>query len=161
MGTQRGQLKVVFSWLFRWLALSCRSKRFFSALAALVDPVQNIFFLTVHYFNAFDPIAKQAGQSAVLGRLSLSVLSLHSPLIILFRIAFIASLQISQPRQLQYTVCECTSMLLIRSIISKSDCRNRQSSKKVNKNRIMRRLRKWKSNNMDKNKKIEGPVMKK
>jgi hypothetical protein len=37
-------------------------------------PVQDIFvLLTVHYFNAFVPIAQQAGQAAVLGRLSLVV----------------------------------------------------------------------------------------
>ena len=42
----------------------------------LVVPVQEIyvlFFLTIHYFNFFVPIAQQAGQSAVLGRLSLNV----------------------------------------------------------------------------------------
>jgi hypothetical protein len=32
-----------------------------------------IFFLTVHYFNFFVPIAQQAGHAAVLGRLSLSM----------------------------------------------------------------------------------------
>ncbi len=31
----------------------------------------------VHYFNSFVPIAQQAGQSAVLGRLSLSIESLN------------------------------------------------------------------------------------
>ncbi len=49
---------------------------FGSALAALVSQVQKSF-LTVHYFNAFGPIAQQAawelGQAAVLDRLSLSV----------------------------------------------------------------------------------------
>jgi hypothetical protein len=48
---------------------------FCSGLAAPVGPVQNIFFLTVHYFTSFVPIAQQAGQAAgqapVLGRLSL------------------------------------------------------------------------------------------
>ncbi len=39
----------------------------------VVGPVQNIFFLTVHYFSALVPAAKQAGQAAVLARLSLSV----------------------------------------------------------------------------------------
>jgi hypothetical protein len=33
----------------------------------------NIFFLTKHYFNAFDPVAQQAGQTAVLGCMSLSM----------------------------------------------------------------------------------------
>ncbi len=42
-------------------------------LAALVDQVQNIFFLTGDYFNSFVPIAQQAGQAAALGRLSHSM----------------------------------------------------------------------------------------
>jgi hypothetical protein len=46
---------------------------FCSALAALVTPVQNIFSLTVQYFHSFVPIAQQAGQASVLGRLSLSI----------------------------------------------------------------------------------------
>ncbi len=60
------------SWLVRW---TCRAgtRDICSALAALVGPVKNIFFLTVHYFNSFVPIAQQAGQADVLGRLSLSV----------------------------------------------------------------------------------------
>jgi hypothetical protein len=63
-------MKGALSWLVR-----CRaSTRYLcSALAALVGPVQNIFFLTVHYFNSFVPIARQAGHAAVLGRLSLSM----------------------------------------------------------------------------------------
>jgi hypothetical protein len=37
-------------------------------------PEQDIFvLLTVHYFISFVPIAQQAGQAAVLARLSLSV----------------------------------------------------------------------------------------
>ncbi len=35
-------------------------------------PSKNNFFLAVHYLNSFVPIAQQAGQVAVLGRLSLS-----------------------------------------------------------------------------------------
>jgi hypothetical protein len=48
---------------------------FCSALAALVTsrPSTKYFFLTVHCFNAFLPMVQQAGQAAVLGRLSLSV----------------------------------------------------------------------------------------
>jgi hypothetical protein len=34
---------------------------------------QSCGFLTVHFFNSFVPIAQQAGQAAVLGRLSLSM----------------------------------------------------------------------------------------
>jgi hypothetical protein len=72
MGTQRVQMEEVFPWLVRW---SCRAgpRVFCSALAALVGPVQNIVFLTVHFFYSFVPIAQQAGQAAVLGRLSLSM----------------------------------------------------------------------------------------
>jgi hypothetical protein len=66
MGTQRGQIKVVLSWLV-CRACSAGTRDFYSALAALVGPVQNIFFLTVHYFSSFAPIAHQAGQVAVLG----------------------------------------------------------------------------------------------
>jgi hypothetical protein len=36
------------------------------SFAALVGLVQNIFFLAIHYFNAFVPIAQQAGQAVVL-----------------------------------------------------------------------------------------------
>ncbi len=44
-----------------------------SALAALIGPVQFFFFLTLHYFNSSIPIAQQARQASVLGRLSLSM----------------------------------------------------------------------------------------
>ena len=66
-------------WLVRW---ACRAgtRDFCSVLAALVGPVQKIIFLTVHYFNAFVPIAQLAGQAAVLGRLSLiDCLWVHHP----------------------------------------------------------------------------------
>ncbi len=54
------------------LGLSCKGTRdFCSALVALVGLVHNIFFFFVHYFNSFIPITQQAGQAAVLGRLSL------------------------------------------------------------------------------------------
>jgi hypothetical protein len=51
-----------------WLVLGC-TKDFCSTLAALVGPVQNIYFLNVHFFSSFAPIAQQAGQADVLGRL--------------------------------------------------------------------------------------------
>jgi hypothetical protein len=44
----------------------------------LLGPVQNIFFLTVYYFNSFVPIAQQAVQAVVQGRLSLNFVSAHS-----------------------------------------------------------------------------------
>ncbi len=61
MGTQRGQMKEVLPWLVRW---ACRAgtREFCSALAALVGPVQHIFFLTIYTTS-----------TAVLGRLSQSV----------------------------------------------------------------------------------------
>jgi hypothetical protein len=63
-------MKGVSPWLLRW-ALCAGTRDFCSALAALVGPVQNIFFLNVHYFNSFVHIARQAGQAAMLDRLSL------------------------------------------------------------------------------------------
>jgi hypothetical protein len=56
------------SFLVGAFGLSCKYKRFFSSVAALVGPIQNSFFHTVHYFNAYVPIAQQAGQAAELGR---------------------------------------------------------------------------------------------
>jgi hypothetical protein len=55
MGAHRVQIKAVLHWLVRW---ACRAgtRDFCSALAALVGPAQNIFFLTVHYFNTCVPI---------------------------------------------------------------------------------------------------------
>ncbi len=35
---------------------------FGSALAALVGPVQNMFFLALHYFNSFVPISSMPGR---------------------------------------------------------------------------------------------------
>jgi hypothetical protein len=43
-------MKGVLPWLVRWV-LHAGTRDFFPALAALVGPEQNIFFLTVHYFN--------------------------------------------------------------------------------------------------------------
>ncbi len=72
MGTQTAQMKGVLSWLVRW---ACRdgTRDFCSALVALVGPVQNMFFLTVHYLSSIVPIVQQAGQAVVMGRLSLSM----------------------------------------------------------------------------------------
>jgi hypothetical protein len=42
-------------------------------------PSKKYFFLIVHYFNFFFPIAQQDGQAAVLGRLSLGMVSLVQP----------------------------------------------------------------------------------
>jgi hypothetical protein len=72
METQRVQMKAVLPWLVDWACLA-GTRCFSPALAAPVGPIQNIFFRTVHYFYSFVPIAKQAGQAAVLGRLPLSM----------------------------------------------------------------------------------------
>jgi hypothetical protein len=50
----------VLPWLVRW---ACRAgtKDFCSALAALVGPIQNSLFFTVHYFNSFFSTAQEAG----------------------------------------------------------------------------------------------------
>jgi hypothetical protein len=64
----------VLPWLLSW---ACRANTidFCSALAPLVVPVQNIFFLTAHFFTLLVPIALQPGQAFVLGRLSLGSIS--------------------------------------------------------------------------------------
>jgi hypothetical protein len=49
------------------LGLSCRYKRLCSV------QLKKILFLTIHYLNPSVPIAWQAGQAVVLGRLSLSM----------------------------------------------------------------------------------------
>jgi hypothetical protein len=64
-------MKGVLPWLVFW---ACRAgKQDFVLLWTLVGPLQNISFLTVHYFNSIVDIAQQARQAAVLGRLSLSM----------------------------------------------------------------------------------------
>ncbi len=49
------------------------TRNFCPALAALVCPEQNIFFLTVNCFTSFVPILQQAGQAVMPGRLSLNM----------------------------------------------------------------------------------------
>jgi hypothetical protein len=61
-------MKEVLPWLV-W-AFRANKRGFCSALVALVGPVQNICFLTLHYFNSFVPFAQQAGQAAVPGRMT-------------------------------------------------------------------------------------------
>ncbi len=58
--------------LVSWACRAC-TRDFCSAFAALASPLQINFSFTVHYFNSFVPTAQQAGQAAVLGRLSLIV----------------------------------------------------------------------------------------
>jgi hypothetical protein len=60
------------------LGLACQYKRLLFCLVPwlLKSARTNVFFLTVYYFNSFVPIAQQAGQAAVLGRPSLTVVSI-------------------------------------------------------------------------------------
>ncbi len=53
--------------------VSSLGKSFFSCFTALVNPVQNIFFLTANFFNLCVPIAKHPGRPAVQGSLSLNI----------------------------------------------------------------------------------------
>jgi hypothetical protein len=54
-GDSKSTNERVLLWLVRW-GLPCRYKRFLLSLeTALVGPEQNIFFLTVHYFNPLSP----------------------------------------------------------------------------------------------------------
>ncbi len=54
-------------------SLDSSTRDFCPALAAVVGPVKNISFLTLHYFTSFVPIAQQAGQAVVPRRLSLNM----------------------------------------------------------------------------------------
>jgi hypothetical protein len=64
-------MKGAFSWLFCWLVVPVHE--FFFYLGFSRWPSKKYFVLAVHYLNSFVTIAQQAGQAAVLGRLSLSV----------------------------------------------------------------------------------------
>jgi hypothetical protein len=65
-------LKVGIPWLVRWVRRA-GTRDFYPAVAPLVSPVQNIFLLTINYFNLCVPIAQQPGQAVVQGNLSLNV----------------------------------------------------------------------------------------
>jgi hypothetical protein len=65
---------------FGSLGLSCRYNSLLSCLGCSGLPVQNNFFLAIHYFNFCVPIAQQHGKAVVQGRLSLNVcLRAHAP----------------------------------------------------------------------------------
>ncbi len=72
MVTQRVKMKSVLPWLVPW-ALHVGTRDFCPALAALVSPEQNIFSSPDTILIHFVPIAQQAGQEVVQGRLSLNV----------------------------------------------------------------------------------------
>jgi hypothetical protein len=65
MGNRRIQMVGALPWLLVGLVCSASTRKLCSALAALLGPVQNNIYLTVHYFNSFVPSAQQAGQAAV------------------------------------------------------------------------------------------------
>jgi hypothetical protein len=76
-------MKEVLPWFVHWV---CRAgtRDFCIAFAILIGPV--IFFSSPYttHFNAFVPIVQQAGQAAVLGRLSLSMcLRSYRPLVLI------------------------------------------------------------------------------
>jgi hypothetical protein len=82
-----GDSKSTYERVHPWLARrACRAdtRDFCSALAALVSPVQYIFFLPVH-FNFLSLIAQQARQAAVLGRLSLGMCLWKSQLFFMYQ----------------------------------------------------------------------------
>jgi hypothetical protein len=62
-------MKWVIPWLVCW-PLRFGTRDLCPALAVLVDPVQNMFFLSGHYFTSFVPIAKEDRQEVVLRSLS-------------------------------------------------------------------------------------------
>jgi hypothetical protein len=64
---ERGPSLVAVRWACR-----AATRDLCPALAALVDPVQNIFFLAVHDFRCVH-IVQQAGQAVMLGRPSLGM----------------------------------------------------------------------------------------
>ncbi len=51
----------------------CQYKRFLFCLGCSSRPVQNIHFLTIHYFNSFVRNGQKAGQAVVPGPLSLNM----------------------------------------------------------------------------------------
>ncbi len=65
-------MKGFLPWLARWACVA-GTRDLCPALAVLVGPVPNIFFITIHYFNSFVSIVQQAGQAVVLSRQSLSM----------------------------------------------------------------------------------------
>jgi hypothetical protein len=60
-------MKGILPWLVRWAG------RAVTIDFALVSSVQNIIFLTAHYFTLLVPIAQQPVQADVPGRLSLNM----------------------------------------------------------------------------------------
>ena len=73
MRTQRVLMKGVLHWFVRGVCRAGTRYFLFCLRPALVGSVQNIFFLTIHYFKSSVLRASQAEQAAVLVRLSLSM----------------------------------------------------------------------------------------
>jgi hypothetical protein len=73
MGAQSVQMKIVLPRLVR-RACHAGTRDFLVCLGcSIVGPAQNIFFLAVHYFKSFVPIAQQAEHAVMLGHLNLSM----------------------------------------------------------------------------------------
>jgi hypothetical protein len=62
METQRGQMIGILPWLVHW-PRRAGTRDFSLALAVLVSSVQNIIFLTAHFFTLLVPIAQQTVSS--------------------------------------------------------------------------------------------------
>ncbi len=76
VGSYGVQMKGVLPWLVHW-ARRAGTKDFYPALAAPVSPVQNTFFLTIHYkVNLCVPTAQQPGLPVVQGHLSIIILEI-------------------------------------------------------------------------------------
>ncbi len=67
LGTQRVQMKGAFLWLVCW-ACHYGTRGFCPALALLVGPVQNIFFLTWHYNYIFNVQLTSLGPAPMISR---------------------------------------------------------------------------------------------
>jgi hypothetical protein len=72
MGNQRVEMRGVLPWRVRWTRRA-GTKGVCLALSTVVSQLQNIIFLTAHFFTVLGLIAQQAWQATMLGRLSLSV----------------------------------------------------------------------------------------
>jgi hypothetical protein len=58
MGTQRVQMKGVLPWLVRWACRAAQGIFLFCLGCSCLGTKQNTFFLVVHYFISFVPIAQ-------------------------------------------------------------------------------------------------------
>jgi hypothetical protein len=100
--------------LFRWARRAVK-KDFYPDLAALVNPVQNSFFLTAHYFTLIVPIAQQPGRHSSPGRLSLYKCLWDSGLVVSMKKSVTKWLEIQ--RFIEEKMCGVTIISSIRSLM--------------------------------------------